>query len=302
MKRIALLVITILCFSCSEEEKPFEEDSGPVDTDFFSDKEVEVYFENDSNSGINVVFLGDGYLKKDLGKEFGNYRRDAREMLDELFNTHPFSEYIDFFNVYIVYAESLETGEDLGHIMANNITTAFQINRTSNDISYDFEKAFDFATSALPVNNDDVNLILMATNYGMNGLATGMIAFVERMKIRTMKHEVGHAFGQLGDEYNNNFTNPEIYPNLDSTNDIGVIEWSHFIGLENYENVGAFERTQGWVPESFSLMGNNEIGNSFNAPSREAIVKKIMELRGLDYNFSDFLEIDEISLEKINSQ
>lgn len=31
---------------------------------------------------------------------------------------------------------------------------------------------------------------------------------------------------------------------------------------------------------------------SFNAPSREAIVKKIMKLQNLDYDFQEFLKID----------
>ena len=57
-----------------------------------------------------------------------------------------------------------------------------------------------------------------------------------------------------------------------------------------------------WRPESSSIMlqiGNKEF---FNAPSREAIVKRIMELRNLEYNFDDFLEVDQISIGKIQTR
>jgi hypothetical protein len=115
-----------------------------------------------------------------------------------------------------------------------------------------------------------------------------------------MLHEVGHAFASLGDEYivpNQNSTYiPEGRANLDNTNNLNLIKWNHFIGLQGYSSVGAFEGG-GYLefgmyrPEISSIMRGN-IGSYFNAPSREAIVKRILNLREIEYNFNSFLTKD----------
>lgn len=299
-----LLILIIISFSCNNDSDTIPSGilNENIDTEFFSEKEVEIVFENDIENGINVIFLGDGYLKKDLGKTYGAYKKDAHRLLEKLFETPPFSEYTNYFNVYIVYAESPETATTLFDIDQNNLNTAFSISNNFG-FNYDSEKTLEYAQKAVLSNtSNNVDLILMATNYGINGRAyLGDIAFFDNNNESTMLHEVGHAFGLLGDEYNNNFSNPSQYPNLDNTDNLDEIKWSHFIDLENYDNVGAFYRTQGWIPENYSLMGNNDYGVSFNAPSREAIVKRIFSIRDVEYDFNSFLEIDLISLDAIQS-
>ena len=80
------------------------------------------------------------------------------------------------------------------------------------------------------------------------------------------------------------------------------MKWKHFIDLDDYEEVGAFEGggyvQEGiWRPEEFSVMRSTSF-LYFNAPSRESIVKRILELRGISYNFEDFLEIDRANMDR----
>ena len=130
----------------------------------------------------------------------------------------------------------------------------------------------------------------------------------------TAIHEIGHAFAGLYDEYV--FDNPKSVeydvtnaPNLDIINDLGKIKWHHFIDLKDriYSQLGAFEgggynHFGVWRPNENSIMRSIMVsGNFFNAPSREAIVKRIMSLRGIPFDFKAFLVVDKISALRINS-
>ena len=70
MKRHLFFILIILVTSCSKDDS---RESDPIiaeDTTFFEDGEMQVIFENDPN-GINLIFIGEGYIKEDLGKQFG---------------------------------------------------------------------------------------------------------------------------------------------------------------------------------------------------------------------------------------
>lgn len=87
-------------------------------------------------------------------------------------------------------------------------------------------------------------------------------------------------------------------PNVDVQQDLQKIKWSHFVGEENYESVGAYEGgfylTEGvWRPEETSIMLSSEVPY-FNAPSREAIVKRIFEIKDIPYSFEEFKKNDVI--------
>ena len=126
-------------------------------------------------------------------------------------------------------------------------------------------------------------------------------------------HEAcGHGFGFLADEYEGNGTvtssslnqlkryqNYGMYPNVDNTDDPDSIIWSKFLKDSRYSPyVGIFEGgflySKGiWRPTEASIMRYN-IGG-FNAPSREAIYRRAMELnKGASYvyDFEEFAAFD----------
>lgn len=298
-----------LYFSCTDDiPKNIEETSD----NFFQDKEVEVVFENDRNNGINVIFMGDAYLKQDLNRDDSKYRYDGIKSIEFLFEAEPFKTYKEHFNAYIVYAKStIEPNGDTFEVYYPFGSTNVDLLTISN-----FEMVSDYVQEVTGLPRTDKDLILMGVNYGDGGSAFlgGNIAVYSTSGSKnttnnvfpTAVHEVGHAFSGLGDEYVNpnrpNFPcNTEISDNLDITNDLSKIKWSHFINLEGYSEVQAFEGgcvsspTGVWRPETGSIMSGN-IGYYFNAPSRESIVKQILELRGVEYNFENFLELDDSDL------
>lgn len=87
------------------------------------------------------------------------------------------------------------------------------------------------------------------------------------------------------------------WPNIDNHNDLSWVTWSHFIGRGGYEAVGTYEGglyvEEGiWRPEEYSIMRHQV--TYFNAPSREAIVKRILEIKEIPYSFEAFLKNDVI--------
>jgi IgA Peptidase M64 len=293
------LITFLMCFflSCSKETN-----NAPIlaiDNDFYRTGEVELLFENDPN-GINIIFLGDGYIKKDLGKQYGSYRIDAKRHIDYLMDYFPFSAYRDKFNAYIIFAESEDKTD-------NTIFSVSYNDESPNPTLWDSSKLNNLILNSFPNHQFDKNIVLLSVNQKRGGrayLGSGIAVFGSFSET-TMVHEVGHAFASLGDEY---FFDEDaelvdiqtIIPNLDITSDLNSIKWSQFIGLPNYSNVGAYEgggytSSNVWRPELKSIMGNsssNNFSDNFNAPSREAIVKRINEILNMEYNFDTFLDVD----------
>ena len=297
IKIIILLLVIGITFSCTRNS---ESNNNPVPVSYYADKDVEIIFENDRENGINVIFMGDAYFRNELKKVNGKYNSDAIKSIECLFNSHPFFEYKNHFNAYIVYAESSTMNYPFGSTGGIAETPTIQNYNAVND--------YVFQVKGRPMNNKD--LILMGV-YGRGGGSTALggnvavfgtsnFAPIETVVLATMLHEVGHAFASLGDEYSIPNTDLNGFltemPNLDNTNNLNLVKWKHFIGLNGYSSVGVYEggglhEFGIWRPESSSSMGANSV-LYYNAPSREAIVKKIMDVRGIMYDFNSFLTLD----------
>ncbi len=118
---------------------------------------------------------------------------------------------------------------------------------------------------------------------------------------------MGHAFAGLADEYaygyspsaeyiqywQENYLTLEKNLNKSIQSDPKKVPWAHFIGIPGYEMVGVFSGAdfpQFYRSEQKSVMKAD--ASWFNAVSREIIVKRIMELSGMQYFFEDFLKLD----------
>ena len=96
------------------------------------------------------------------------------------------------------------------------------------------------------------------------------------------------------------------YSNIDFTADPAKVKWSAFLSDERYANeTGVFEGAGGpysegiYRPSDDSMMNHNV--EYFNAPSRWAIYKRIMELSGEEASFEKFLEYDAVNRSKKQS-
>lgn len=304
--------VVILLFTCCTDDG--EENKY---TNHHSDGDVQIVLENDPDNGINVIFMGDAYTKSNLEKETGKYDIHAMNNIEAFFNKPPFSEYKEHFNAYIIYAESEDdqtstsetvTNTKFGSMLSVNDPTGLDILIIPDDMIIN---EYVRLVTSRPRSNRDI--ILMSVNNADRGSAktNRNLAVSGNGNTRVMLHEIGHAFSGLADEYffDENVTsdNGNIGPdNLDTIDDLNFIKWSHFVGLEGYSHVRAFEgggyyRLGIWRPENNSIMKTLSDPH-FNAPSRESIVKKIMSLRNLEFDFEKFLEIDRRSMTNKNSK
>lgn len=292
-------------------------------SDYSKDGEVMVLQEANIGDGVDIVLLGDGFVDKDMVKD-GKFEQAMKEALEYLFNLEPMNTYRDYFNVYAVKAVSENDR------FADGCETAFEsCFGEPPAVSGNDAKVRDYALKAPVKSVEDltVAVILNANVYaGMTSMYmtdNSAVAYVGMARDAygaypnsfeaTFTHEVvGHGLAKLGDEY---VYRNEAYPlagdmawrneiwvktgysaNLDLTSDPDQIRWAHMLKDDRYSSYtgivegGDYYSYGIWRPEEDSMMRNND--PYFNAPSREAIVKRIMKLAGEEYSFEKFASKD----------
>jgi len=204
------------------------------------------------DSRVNIVFLGDGYTTQ----EMGNYIDDVEEVVEGLFNTVPYSNYVNHFNVFAIEVPSNESGTD-------HPGTASDCGGESNNVFYAdtyFDSSFDLygihrllyiqnTSAAFDVLIDNVpnwDIAFVMVNTTMYGGAGGNFAVFSRAESSTeiAIHEIGHSFVGLSDEYWAGFQ--YAYENTNMTQDSNptTVRWEPWmyengVGIYPYESPGS---------------------------------------------------------------
>jgi len=276
-------------------------------------------------NGVNIVFIGDGFSIDDINSK--KYENSLREAYTHFFAIEPYKSYSSYFNAYMVYAFSKESGiSDISKTVNTTFETMFTKAAPSTSMSVNTTTCFTYAQRApiVDINKTLVVLVANSTRYAgtcwmySNGKAVAICPMSKSnypYDFRgVVQHEAcGHGFGKLADEYVTNtgtIIQSQItslktwqgyghYLNVDVTNNLTTILWKHFVGDPAYSYVGAYEGAyyypQGvWRPENRSIMINNI--KYLNAPSREMIVKRIKSIAGMTYSFEEFKAKDVMEL------
>ena len=290
--------------------------------DYSKDGEVLTLQKASVGKGINIVFMGDGFVDKDMGKG-GIYETLMNQMMEEFFAIEPYKTFRDRFNVYAVKVVS--PNAKIGSGYSTSLQTEFG---NGSEVWGDYDKVERYVQLIPSISSmDDVPVAVLVNtrrHAGMTQLSSTTqsgIAFLSSngndkdLFGSTLRHETGgHAFAFLADEYvkynqaapasHINYYN-EVYKqhgwfsNVDFTDDPSKIRWSAFLSDNRYKDeVGIFEggalyMTGAYRPSENSMM--NMDFEYFNAPSRWAIYKRIMELSGEEASFDKFLEYDAVN-------
>ena len=281
-----------------------------------------------NTGGINVVIIGDGFNAKDIAE--GDCLPALKEAAQYLITIEPYKTYSKYFNIYIGFAMSNESGiGSVNTIRYNRFGTTFT---GGSGLSADYDEIFSYALNAPTVNQNNLNqtLIIIVPNTTEYGGICQMwedgsaIAFCPRSTDAypydsrgVLQHEAGgHAFGKLGDEYiyHNAFIDAchciccshvgainqakslGWYDNLSLTGKMHEVPWSHLIFDSRYSNLvdiyeGGFMHSRGvFRSEQNSCMNNNV--PYFNAISRESIVRRIKKYAGETFSFEEFVAND----------
>lgn len=290
-------------------------------TDFSKDGEVLTLQQATVGNGIDIVFLGDAYVDRDMAAG-GLYETVMRRAMDEFFAIEPYKTFRNRFNVYAVKAVSLN--DRIGDGCTTALGTSFG---NGTEVFGNYDKCYEYALKVPGITKRDNLLVTVLVNTYRNVGTTSMtvstqssVAFSTTFGNElddfgsVVRHESGgHGFAFLDDEY---VVNPNAVPqwfiedrvekyekygwfaNVDFTQDPQKVKWSAFLSDERYQGrVGLFEgalyATGVWRPSENSMMRDDL--EYFNAPSRWAIYKRIMELSGEEYSFETFLEYDAVN-------
>lgn len=296
----------------------------------YSDGSVVTKQSHSKGSGIPLVFLGDCYDAADIAS--GSYLADTEEAMGYFFDIEPYKSYKDYFDVYIVFGKS----EDSGVGSVNTIREAkfgTQYSLTGGTLQNSGTEAFNYARKADPSMDITKGLVVMVLNSSDYGGVTYMwndgsaIALCPKSTDPypydfkgLVQHEAGgHGFGKLADEYI--YVNAFIdactcgykhlkefraaksngwYKNLAETANRDEVPWSHLMYNPTYSNTvdiyeGGFFHTCGiFRSEPNSCMNNNI--PYYSAISRQAIVERIMDYAGVPFNLDDFYANDAAAL------
>lgn len=281
-------------------------------------------------NGIDLVVMGDAFADTDLTD--GTYERTMRKVVDHFFAIEPYASFKDYFNVYMVEVVSQNNRYAPGSKRA--LSTGFG---NGTQIYGNDAKCFEYAKKAVGEKRMDEVLVAVVLNrkyyagtcymyhpdegqgnYG-NGpsIAYFPLGTDDDMFRGLIQHEAGgHGFTKLDDEYDYGGTVYKEYienrthmfdwgwwANIDFTGDPDAVKWARFLDDTRYANegLGLFEggSTYGkgvWRPTENSIMRYNT--GAYNAPSREAIYKRINKLAyGADwqYDYEQFVEADAAS-------
>ena len=289
-------------------------------SDYSQDGQVTRIHSVTVGKGIDVVFVGDAFADKDQDL-FNKYVELGKEAF---FTEEPFRSTKDRFNIYRIgsvskngiitqeggdtkFSAQFEQGTYVGG--DNNLVNSFvkasipSVDLTKTIIFVIINKAKYAGTCHMYSNNQAVCYVPLCRN--------------ENEYAQTLRHEgCGHGFGKLADEYFYDSMGriPDdkvselkkwkgfaygFYENVDLTSDPNTILWSKFISDSRYSGKvsvyeGGYTYPYGvYRPTDNSIMRYNTGG--FNAPSREAIYKKIMKFsegNAWTYDYETFVAFD----------
>ena len=297
-----------------------EEMFGPIEseshnyyasTDYSKDGEVQILQTATEGNGIDLVFMGEAFTDKDM-ENGGKYEQKMNAAMEQFFSYEPYTSLRNRFNVYMVkvVSQNEEFADDAIHAINENN-----------------EKAFEYAKKAL--GEDAMRMmvgVIYNTDYASGRSVTAMyegdnsfVAYMMDGVSNVLNHEMGgHGVAFLNDEYveqgmENQSPNEEAKATLDAAfanngeganvdwrSDPSEVKWSHFIKDSRYadEGVGVYEGAWfyghgAYRPTENSMMRYNDCG--FNAPSREAIYKRVMQLSesaSWAYDYETFVAFD----------
>lgn len=295
------------------------------DVGSLSDGDV-VIFQMSSVGNANVVIMGDGFKAEHI--QNGYYEKTLRQAAEHFFSIEPFATYQEYFNVYMVAAES-ET-DDFGgggllgsYLKKTKFRTSFG---SGTEINCDEETVFKYVEKISYLQNDSPVLCILVLNVDryagtcymyLDGSAIAMCPMCTLGSNSgfdaMIRHEAGgHGFGFFADEYIYYLkTMPQSYisdikqwqgygyqMNLDFVGNPQDVHWNSFIGLEGYDGVGVYEGGQEyaygvWRSEENSCMNDNI--PYYSTYCRWLIYDRIMRLSGKEGSMEDFLENDHVS-------
>ena len=255
-----------------------------------------LFGDGDSANRIDLLVVGDGYTSAQKATFFA----DAASVASAFLDVSPYREYKPAFNATALFVASNESGADQpssGNCLGNG-----QVKDTAFDARY----CTSYIDRLLTVNSTKVytaaaavpewDLILVIVNDTKYGGAGGSLAVISMHgdAVDLARHEMGHTFGGLADEYTygnpGSCTEPNCPPNVTPSPNRAVLKWAPWVDASTplptpdwstfNDVVGAFEgafyaTTGMYRPHRNCMM--RSLGMPFCPVCREHVVHRVYE-------------------------
>ena len=292
-------------------------------SDYSKDGEVFTIQKATVGKGINLIFLGEGFVDKDMAAG-GKYETKMKEAADKMFELEPYKSFRNRFNLYGVKVVS---------------PTAEFTEGAEKRINEDYGVSFEYGRKFDPNLPQDARMMIIVVYNSDNSVGRsycGMysngdfVTFVMDGVNNTLIHEAcGHGIAKLADEYveggYESVTIPQKeketldtyhsmewgwFGNVDYNSTKSTVRWSRFLNDSRYANdglgiyEGAYTYGKGMYRSSENSMMHSNIP-WFNAPSRELIYKAIMTLSegpAWTYKYDDFVAYDAVNRTSTNTR
>lgn len=298
-------------------------------TDYSQDGKIVKIQEATKGNGIDIVVMGDGFTDKEIAD--GTYETVMKKAMENFFSIEPTQSFREYFNFYYITTVSKH------HFFGEGFETALGVYFGGGAfIGGDDKKCFKYASKIKNYDPAQSVIIVVANTPQGGGTAfwydkgEAVVYFPMTFGLHhqffasVLHHEaIGHGFAKLADEYftegpresytfpkdqiaeyKSRFHNRGWHTNVDFTSDPDKVLWSRFLKDSRYQNegLGIFEGGATWPYGVYRSSENSTMNDTyygaFNAPSREAIYKRIMELAygdGWVYDYEEFVAYDAIN-------
>lgn len=185
---------------------------------------------------IDLTIVGDGYTSQEKERFFN----DASRITNELFASKTFASYLPLFNVYAVFVPSNESG--LSDLVEKD--TALGLYRSppgsKRAIMPGKYGAIEKALSLAPAPADYPIIVSNDDFYGGLGGEYAITTRSEASGIVVLRHELGHNFGSVGEEYDDGY----VYSGANSSISSDV-PWKAWLNEKNNPEVYEIKKLSG---------------------------------------------------------
>jgi len=324
MKRKQSLILLLFAFTLFLLSgcKKFETTEGFCEQQRFRNPE---YLPKDLLKQPSIVIMGDGFTAADFNayraaaKKLENYLFDPVEGVSP-YNKEPIC---DYFNIYTIFLNSVERG--IGHNKPKNtVLRCYFVDQTNiifDDVNFfggrKAPNPFNVVKQFVPGIDLNNTAVVILVNDRQTGYTTGfnneapygnwisIISLCEdsedpdEFKRLVLREVGGKAFARLAQE-DENYSKDLLslikelssrygfYPNIDFTDNPNEVKWKHFFPYKSmYPEVIIDPVGDGvYSPDTYNVM--RRYGPlQYNAPSREAIIKRIYQIHGDGWDYND---------------
>lgn len=246
-------------------------------------------YKGDINGYINLVIMGDGYTTS----QQGNFITNATNLSNYLLAQSPWSNYINYFNVFAIRVISSQSGATHPGT-ASDCSFASPPVPISNPTTY-LGCSFDsYGIHRLVVPNNISNIVnVLSTNfpsydqvfvianspyYGGSG-GSNATSTTDSNSPEICAHEIGHSFAYLADEYYAGDVYAAENPNMTQQTNSALVKWTNWIG---YNGIGIYQHCCGGQSASWYRPHDNckmrYLGSPYCNVCSETIIEKIHSL------------------------